>query len=207
MRPKVVIFILLSGVVAIILMAAIHGIMNKQDVQPPAPVSSSAPAELNTQPLEVVTNQGRPSTTNVVEVTTDEERAARKAADIDAIQDALVDADHSPASLMAISDRLGNPDKEVRKAALEAAVHFGDTNIIPRLNEVLQQTEDTREKAAILEAIAYLQQPTTVTIPSNGIAPPIQSPTVNRGVRGNSARQPKGGPVAPGQSPTVPGPQ
>jgi hypothetical protein len=180
-------------------MAAIHGIMSRQDVQPVAPVSSGAPAELtNTQPLEVVTNQGNPRATNMAAVTTDEERAARKAADIDAIQDALVDADHSPVSLMAISDRLANPDKEVRTAALEAAVHFGDTNIIPRLNEVLQQTEEPREKAAILEAIAYLQQPTTLGIPPNGMAPPTPGPTPNRGAGGNAAKQPKGGSVAPG---------
>lgn len=206
MRPKIVIITLLLGVGVLILIASIHGIMSRQDGQPSPPVSD-VPTELtNTEPLKAVTSQGNPSTTNIVAVTPDEEHAARKEADLEAIQNALVDADHGPASLMAISDRLDNPDKEVRTAALEAAVHFGDTNIITRMNEVLQQAEDPREKVGIMDAVAYLQLPTAPEIPSNGMAPPTPSPMpIDKGARTNTVRRTKAGSATPGQPPTAPG--
>jgi hypothetical protein len=59
----------------------------------------------------------------------------------------------------AILAELRNPDKEIRKGALEAAIQFGDRSVVPRLQEVAAQTEDPAEKAELLAAIDYINLP------------------------------------------------
>jgi hypothetical protein len=66
---------------------------------------------------------------------------------------------NDPVSRDAILDEMQNPDKAIRKAALEASIQFGDCSVVPRLQEIAAQTEDTAEKAAILEAIDYINLP------------------------------------------------
>jgi hypothetical protein len=63
------------------------------------------------------------------------------------------------ASRDAILAEMRNPDKEVRKAALEAAIQFGSRSVVPTLRDVAEETEDAGEKAAILEAIDYINLP------------------------------------------------
>ena len=64
------------------------------------------------------------------------------------------------ASRDAILAELQNPDRAIRKAALEAAIQFGDRAVtVPRLQEIAAQTEDPAEKAEILEAIDYINLP------------------------------------------------
>ena len=63
------------------------------------------------------------------------------------------------ASRDAILAELQNPDKEIRKAALEAAIQFNDRSVVPRLQEIAAQMEDPGEKAAVLEAIDYINLP------------------------------------------------
>ena len=63
------------------------------------------------------------------------------------------------ASRDAIWAELKNPDKAIRKAALEAAIQFGDRSVVPRLKEIAGQTEDPAEKAAIQQAIDYINLP------------------------------------------------
>lgn len=62
-------------------------------------------------------------------------------------------------SLNTILSELENPDKEIRKAALEAVIQFGDRSAITRLQEIASRTEDAREKVDILDAIELLQLP------------------------------------------------
>jgi hypothetical protein len=59
----------------------------------------------------------------------------------------------------AILDEMQNPDKAIREAALEAAIQFDDRSVVLRLQEIAAQTEDSAEKAAILEAIDYINLP------------------------------------------------
>jgi hypothetical protein len=63
------------------------------------------------------------------------------------------------ASRDAILGELQNPDKEIRKGALEAAIQFGDRSVVPRLKEVAAETQDPAEKAEILAAIDYINLP------------------------------------------------
>ena len=64
------------------------------------------------------------------------------------------------ASLETILFDLENPDKEIRTAALEAAIQFGErTNTIARLKELETRVEDAEERAAIHEAIEYIALP------------------------------------------------
>ena len=63
------------------------------------------------------------------------------------------------ASRDAILAELQNPDPQIRKAALEAAIQTGDRSVVPRLQEIAAQTEDAGEKAEILEAIEYINLP------------------------------------------------
>jgi hypothetical protein len=58
-----------------------------------------------------------------------------------------------------ILSELQNSNRTVRHAALEAAIQFGDRSVVPRLQEVAAQTEDSAEKSEILEAIDYINLP------------------------------------------------
>ncbi len=58
-----------------------------------------------------------------------------------------------------ILSELQNPDKAIREGALEATIQFGDRSVLPRLQEVADQTEDADEKKALLDAIDYLKLP------------------------------------------------
>ncbi len=64
------------------------------------------------------------------------------------------------ASLDAILSELNNRDPSIRQAAVEAAVQFGSRDAIPRLTEAAAQTDDPKEKSAIVEAIEFLKLPT-----------------------------------------------
>jgi hypothetical protein len=59
-------------------------------------------------------------------------------------------------SLNSIWAELSNPDKQIRKGALEAVVQFGDRSVVPHLREFAAQTEDLAEKAGILAAADHL---------------------------------------------------
>jgi hypothetical protein len=59
----------------------------------------------------------------------------------------------------AILAELQNPEKELREAALSAAIEFNDRSVLPRLQEIADQTSDSGEKAKILEAIEYIKLP------------------------------------------------
>ena len=66
---------------------------------------------------------------------------------------------NDPDSLNIILSELENPNREIRKGALEAAVQFGDRSAIPRMQEIAARTEDPAERADILAEIDYLKLP------------------------------------------------
>lgn len=68
------------------------------------------------------------------------------------------------ASRDAILAQMRNPDKTIRKAALEAAIQFGDRSVVPPLKEIAAQTEDSTEKADILAAIDYINLPSLTEV-------------------------------------------
>jgi len=66
---------------------------------------------------------------------------------------------NDPNSFASIWSELSNPDKEIRAAALEAVVQFGDRSVVPRLREFAAHVEDPFEKVSILTAAEHLELP------------------------------------------------
>jgi hypothetical protein len=63
------------------------------------------------------------------------------------------------ASLETILSELRNPDRQIRKGALEATIQFEDRAAIPRLKEIAAETDDEEEKSDLLAAADYLNLP------------------------------------------------
>ncbi len=102
------------------------------------------------------------------------------------------------ASLETILFDLENPDKEIRTAALEAAIQFGErTNTIARLQELETRIEDAEERAAIHEAIEYIALPSLREVMAERRA---SRPKINR----TAPSQPTQG--LPGKPPATPAP-
>ena len=68
--------------------------------------------------------------------------------------------ENDSASLDTILSELDNGEASIRQAAVEAAVQFGSRDAIPRLTQAATQVNDPKEKAAILDAIEFLNLPT-----------------------------------------------
>jgi hypothetical protein len=58
-----------------------------------------------------------------------------------------------------LSEVKNNPDKQIRAAALEAAIQFDDRSVVPPLQQIADQTQDPEEKQSILDAIDYINLP------------------------------------------------
>jgi hypothetical protein len=156
MRPKVVIVILCLSIGVLALLGVLHGLFINHQGDPGktfVPTNAKPPITIVDKP------QTDPVLTNIVASTHEEDRADQKQKDLESISDALVAGDGDPRSLIAVENGLENPDTEVRSAAREAAMHLGDTNIIPYLIGALQNLQDPHEKVATMDAIAYLQTP------------------------------------------------
>lgn len=78
-----------------------------------------------------------------------------------------------PASLKTIVSELNDGNAQVRRAAVAATVQFGSADAIPALRNQLSLTDDPREKAAIQDAIDFLQLPAADSLqPESGSPPP-----------------------------------
>jgi hypothetical protein len=172
MRPKIVILILLAG------LAAVTGILliKHRGAPPPAvaPIAitetkpaapQTAPAITNIPPPAPAPVAAAPVATNTL---TPEQRQAAIDAETDRLQQWSMNDD--PASLSSILADLTNPEKAVRKAAIEAAEQFGSTNAIPILKNLAAKDEDPEEKAALLEAAHFLSLPSIFEV-GNSITP------------------------------------
>jgi predicted component of type VI protein secretion system len=74
-------------------------------------------------------------------------------------------------SLNAILAELANPDPEIRAAAREAAVQFGDRAAVPLLRAAAAVTDDLEEKKALLDAADFLELP-PLAVPAGTNAAP-----------------------------------
>jgi len=161
MRLKIVSLILLAG------LASITGILliKHQGSPPPAAapiaITETKPAAPQTAPA--ITNVPPPAPAPVAAAPvatttlTDEQRQAAIDAETDRLQQWSMNDD--PESLSNILADLTNSEKEVRKAAIEAAEQFDSTNAIPVLKNLAANDEDPEEKAALLEAANFLSLP------------------------------------------------
>ena len=162
MRLKIVSLILLAGLAGVI---GILLIKQPQGAPPPAAapiaITETKPAAPQTAP--VITNVPPPATAPVAaapvatNALTPEQRQAAIDAETDRLQQWSMNDD--PASLSSILADLTNSEKEVRKAAIEAAEQFGSTNAIPILKNLAANDEDPEEKAALLEAANFISLP------------------------------------------------
>jgi hypothetical protein len=170
MRPKVVILILViaAGLVAglVLLKGVIGGRSN--NVPPVAaigePTNQEPPAVTTVQANPDVNPDVNPASSHNTAMTSEEARAAQIQWDLDEVREALANGTEDPSVTENILlDKVTNPEKEVRKAALEALMQLNDTNAIPRLQQAVKNLEDPHDKSAVLDAIAYLQLPENTT--------------------------------------------
>ena len=176
MRPKIVILILViaAGLVAALVM--LKGVTGRSShvTQVTTPGEPS-----NQEPPVTAAVQTNPNSSNAPAMTPEEARAAQIQQDLDVVREALANGTVDPIVTEDIlMDKVTNPEKEVRKAALEALTQLNDTNAIPRLQQAIQSLDDPHDKAAVLDAIAYLQLPETTpdTPPETNSVVPVKRP-------------------------------
>jgi aminopeptidase N len=185
MRPKVVFGVLLLGFGLLGVFALVS-----EALRPQPPHSAKDGNALQTAP-----NPGEPRVTarSVPNVNLVSTAASTGTADGEATAAASEDAEHGayvqrridelnalamqddPVAHDAILSELGNPDKEIRHAALEAAIQAHDQSTIPRLQDFATATADAEEKAAALEAIKWINMPSL----ADSLAAQDQNPPTN----------------------------
>ncbi len=176
MRPKIVLLVLLAG------LAGITGIvlLKHPAAPPPAPATQEVPPAAPPIKPEVVAALVMPAPAPAVPVPAAVPPVATNpapvvdAVDTNALHEAAVQAkidklqelqaNDDPASLKAILTELVNPDKEVRAAAVEATIQFGDRSAIPVLKDLAATTTDSGEKQALLDAVEFMSLPTMTEI-------------------------------------------
>lgn len=67
-------------------------------------------------------------------------------------------------SFQKLVTNLSDAEPEIRQAALEAIIQFGNREAIPILKDLAAKTEDTQEKINILEAAKFLELPSLTEI-------------------------------------------
>jgi len=174
MRRNLVIAVLVVGAAATMawLLAGRRAVGPVEIEAPPAADLSADAGAINTSPgteaaadvpgesaAPAVNMQERATNSDAAMAETPEaQQEAYAARRVVELQDLGMEDDS--ASLDAILSELNNRDPSIRQAAVEAAVQFGSRDAIPRLTDAAAQTEDPKEKSAILEAIEFLKLPT-----------------------------------------------
>jgi hypothetical protein len=176
MRPKVIIGVLL---LAFVLMGVAALISNALRPRPaiaspgaPAPAEASAHAasakDLPVTRLQPLLPAAPVAGKNSAAMTTNTAAAENRAPAADVARQIselnTLAMNDDAASRDAILAQMRNPDKAIRKAALEAAIQFGDRSVVPPLKEIAAQTEDSTEKADILAAIDYINLPSLTEV-------------------------------------------
>ena len=164
MRPRIAISVIVIGLAALIAFGLLRRSTQSNGPTQPAPVvENQLPPQAGKSAAP--TNQAAPAPVGVVATTPEQDRLARKQANLEAIESALLKGESDPEAVGIIANLIENEDSEVRVSAREASMHLGSTNLIPSLQAALQHVEDPREKVGIMDAIAYLQLP---SLPEGG---------------------------------------
>ena len=166
MRPKIVLTILLAALCVFAIAAWVSKISRIQPVVPPSaplagdahPAPAAVPATHPLPPAPVaapaVAAASAPAGTVAPTKAQSEELIGQRAAELNelAMQD-------SPAAHQQIVIELKNPNREIREAAIEALKQADDRSVVPQMREIADQTDDTAEKQAILDAIDFINLP------------------------------------------------
>ncbi len=170
MRPKVVILILVAGfglmAITVVLKEVMAGHSGGAGVQTPVTEANvgSQPVAINNQVVQDV--QVNPNSSNTAAIS-EEMRAAAVENEVNQIQDLQGEADgtNNPTIISALLDKVANPEKEVRSAALDALKQLNDTNAVPGLQQAAELIKDPRGKVAVLDVIDYLELPNVTDVP------------------------------------------
>jgi len=168
MRPKVVVVILLLAAGLLGVIALMSKALHPQSTTSADSGKVSLAATVSNQPVEAPASNPPPVVSVAPVAVTNEAPAA-------GINDAAAHAQYVSQQIKELdalamnndvqsrdtilSELKNNPDKQIRAAALEAAIQFDDRSVVPPMQEIAAQTEDPDEKAAILEAIDYINLP------------------------------------------------
>lgn len=165
MRPKILVLI----VAAVGLLLGIIFFVNQEFAAPEMPAGpesvvdngTNLPAPAAEKAMQdPATAQSDPSTNGpgLPQPNPQETAEQTKEQKIEQLSDLATNDDNE--SLNTILHELDNPDKDIRSAALEAAIQFGETtNTIARLKELANRTSDAAEQKALLEAIEFIGLP------------------------------------------------
>ena len=161
MRPKVVVAILLlaAGLLGVIVLMS--NALHPQSTSSSADSGKVSPAAAaSNQPVEAPASNPPPVVAAAPAADTNAAAAhaqyvSRRIKELNAL--AMNDDVQSRDTIL--SELKNNPDKKIRAAALEAAIQFDDRSVVPPMQEIAAQTQDPEEKAAILEAIDYINLP------------------------------------------------
>lgn len=159
-RPKVVISVLLAAaglLGAFALLSKLTSQLTSPGLPAEAVVSpSSNSTTTRVQKAAVVASESAvaPAPRTVTPQTNHAQYVYQRIAELNAL--AMND---DSASLDTILSELRNPDRRIRKGALEATIQFEDRAAIPRLKEIASETEDEDEKSELLAAADYLNLP------------------------------------------------
>lgn len=179
-----------------------------------------APKTGDTAPGPAVASQAGSNNPAVVE----QMRAADVVRELDQVRELQATGAGDEKVVALLVARVSHTEPQVREAAIAALVQLNDTNAIPGLEQALGLTQDTRDKAALQQAIEYLKLPSSVpaeippasadatTTPSSPVgASRTERPSFQRTQRAKAAAAAVPGTAAPAGSdqtqPAQPAPQ
>ncbi|MEK7707980.1 MAG: HEAT repeat domain-containing protein, partial [Verrucomicrobiota bacterium] len=143
------------------------------------------------------------NTTSTTEPAMTPERAAYLRAQSDLLFKLGMRSDSE--SYQTIVSELTNSEKIIRSEALDAAIQFGNRDVIPYLKELAARTEDPYEKVALLEAAEYIALPSLTEVRQQRklqqASQPDQTPHEPRAPRTNRFRNFRGASVPPAPPP------
>lgn len=161
MRPKIVILTLVVAFGLLGLIAVLKGVGGKNGDQAKesalnAPATPATLSPATDAPVAAVGSGAINSGAVSPEI-----RAAiiqKELEEIQALRDE-VDGTNNAIVISALLDKMKALEPEVRKAALDALVQMNDTNAVPGLQTVADNTKEPHEKVSIMNAIEYLKLP------------------------------------------------
>jgi hypothetical protein len=170
MRPQVIVIVLLAAALAGALVCWKGGQSRKMR---PAPVEAAPAADTPSSPV-VTASDSKPARASANSPAVPASSPATNspavtAQKVEELQSLAMNND--AASLNVILAALTDSDPQIRAAAREAAIQFGDASAAVRLREVAAQTEDVAEKNALLEAAKYLELPSLPATSSTNLHP------------------------------------
>jgi hypothetical protein len=175
MRPKIVISILLFVLALLAALTVPKLFKAEKPAQPASETMASSPnidspkaTVAANKPSVVALTNFAPAVTAAVEVP---KSSTEK---IERLQSLAMNNDTD--SLKEILAALSDSDAQVRTAAREAAVQFGDKSAAPVLRETAQNISDAHEKVALLEAADYLELPPLGSKPATNLPPKVLLP-------------------------------